>query len=152
MTFKKRLLFTLLMCTGMASSMSWLGMATKMGINRGMWRIFGLALLPTIGFAFVFNFVVVGTLTQLLIKWRTRNMVNQTAILLKANAMRGWTMLLVMCLTMSTRALMMNGTLFHMTITQFILGFFGTLTTAYFVRNIFIMPLVRKILAQVMPD
>lgn len=146
MTFKQRFIFTLLMCIGMASSMSWLGMANNQGINSSMWRLFWLTLLPTIAFGFVFNFLIVGTLNNWLVKWQTKNMTDQNEIDLKSGMIRGWTMLLIMSFTMSTRALIINGSLFHMTIIQFILGFFGTFTTAYFVRDIIIMPSVRYIM------
>ncbi|WP_261810786.1 hypothetical protein [Levilactobacillus humaensis] len=143
MTLKQRLLFTLLMCTGMASSMSWLGMAKSQGINLAMWRLFGLAVVPTILFAFVFNLLIVVNLSNLLIKWWTRRLVNEETIQLKAGTIRSWTMLLVMSFTMSTRALLMNGTLFHMSVTQFILSYFGTLTMAYFIRDLFVMPAIQ---------
>lgn len=150
MTFKQRLLFTLLLCTGMAGSMSWLGMAANAGINLTMWRVYLLSIVPTIifAFAFVFNLLIASTLSTLLIKWRTRRMANADAIQLKAGTIRSWTMLLVMCFTMSTRALIMNGTLGHMTAVQFILSFFETLTSAYFIRELFIMPAVRRIMAR----
>ncbi len=151
MTFKQRLGFTLLMCIGMATSMSWLGMATNMGINAAMWRVFWLALAPTIAFAFIFNFVVVSTLSELLAKWWTKGMTDSEAIGFKSGAIRGWTMLLMMSFTMSTRALLINGTFYHLTVEQFILSFFGTFTTAYFVRDILIMPLVRHLLFHAMP-
>ncbi|MFD1548753.1 hypothetical protein [Levilactobacillus fuyuanensis] len=148
MTFKQRLLFTLLLCTGMAGSMSWLGMAVNAGINLTMWRVYLLSIVPTIIFAFIFNLLIASTLSTLLIKWWTRGMANADAIHLKAGTIRSWTMLLVMCFTMSTRALIMNGTLGHMTAVQFILGFFETLTSAYFIRELFIMPAVRRIMAR----
>jgi len=151
MTLKQRLLFTLFLCTGMASSMSWLGMAKSMGINHEMWRLFWLAVGPTIIFAFIFNLLVVSNLSSLLIKWQTRRLVDSAAIRLKATTIRSWTMLLGMCFTMSTRALMMNGTLFHMTVGQFILGFFGTLTMAYFIRDLFIMPIATHLVFRIMP-
>jgi len=151
MTLKQRLLFSLLMCTGMATSMSWLGMAKNLGLTSTMWRLFLVSVLPTIAFAFVLNFVVVGNLANLLIKLRTQRMADEAAIRLKANAIRGWTMLLTMCFTMSTRALLMNGTLFHMTVSQFVLSFFGTLTMAYFIREIFVMPVVRNLVFRIMP-
>lgn len=148
MTFKQRLLFTLLLCTGMAGSMSWLGMAVNAGINLTMWRVYLLSIVPTIIFAFIFNLLIASTLSTLLIKWWTQGMANADAIQLKAGTIRSWTMLLVMCFTMSTRALIMNGTLGHMTVVQFILSFFETLTTAYFIRELFIMPAVRRIMAR----
>jgi len=146
MSFKKRFLFTLLMCIGMASSMSWVKMATNQGINGPMWHVFWLALGPTIVFAFIFNFFVVAGCNQLLVKWQTKGMTNQEAIGIKAGTIRGWTMLLMMSFTMSTRALLINGTLFHLTLGQFILGYFGTLTMAYFIRDVIVLPLVRKML------
>ncbi|MFC6294872.1 hypothetical protein ACFQH1_06630 [Lactiplantibacillus daoliensis] len=151
MNFKQRLGFTLLMSIGMATSMSWLGMAKSMGINGAMWRVFLLALAPTIAFAFVFNFLVVATLTNWLVKWWTKGMTDTKAIGFKSGAIRGWIMLLMMSFTMSTRALLINGTFFHLTVSQFILSFFGTFTMAYFVRDILIMPLVRHLLFHAMP-
>ncbi|AVK61869.1 hypothetical protein C5Z25_08840 [Lactobacillus sp. CBA3605] len=151
MTLKQRLLFTLFLCTGMAGSMSWLGMAKSMGINGEMWRLFWLSIGPMIAFAFVFNLLVVSNLSNLLIKWRTRRLTDSAVIRLKAATIRSWTMLLSMCFTMSTLALTVNGTLFHMTVAQFILGFFGTLTMAYFIRDLVIMPLATRLVFQIMP-
>ncbi|MFD1454441.1 hypothetical protein ACFQ44_01950 [Levilactobacillus lanxiensis] len=148
MTLKQRLIFSFLMCTGMASSMSWLGMAKNMGINANMWRVFGLSVGPTILFAFVLNVLVVSNLSTLLVKIGTRPLVNASAIQLRAGTIRSWTMLLVMCFTMSTRALLMNGTLAHMTVTQFVLSFFSTLTMAYFVRDLLIMPAIQRLMTR----
>jgi len=148
MTLKQRLIFSFLMSVGMAGSMSWLGMATSMGINATMWRVFGLSVGPTILFAFVFNVLVASNLSTLLIKLRTRRLIDESAIKLKAGTIRSWTMLLVMCFPMSTGALLMNGTLAHMTVTQFILSFFSTLTMAYFVRDLFIMPAIQRLITR----
>ena len=76
---------------------------------------------------------------------------NEVAIRLKNDNIRGWIILLTMSFTMSTRALLINGMLFHMTPVQFIFGFFGTLTTAYFIRDVFIMPIVRRLVFRVKP-
>jgi len=146
MAFKRYILFILFMCIGMGGSMNWLKLATNLGINRSMWRLFLISVLPTIAFAFLFNFLIVGNISNLLVKWRTKNMTDEKAIGLKAGVIRGWTMLIMMSFTMSTRALWISGTLSHMTVVQFILGYFGTLTMAYFVRDVIIMPLVRRIL------
>jgi len=146
MAFKRRVLFILFMCIGMGGSMSWLKLATNQGINSSMWRVFLISVLPTIAFAFVFNFLIVSNVSNWLVRWRTKNMTDEKAIGLKAGAIRGWTMLIMMSFTMSTRALLITGTLSHMTVVQFILGYFGTLTMAYFVRDVIIMPLVRRIL------
>jgi len=146
MAFKRYILFILFMCIGMGGSMSWLKLATNLGINSSMWRLFLISVLPTIAFAFLFNFLIVGNISNLLVKWRTKNMTDEKAIGLKAGVIRGWTMLIMMSFTMSTRALWISGTLSHMTVVQFILGYFGTLTMAYFVRDVIIMPLVRRIL------
>lgn len=125
MNLKQRILFTLLMCIGMGSSMSWLGIAESQGINGSMWRLFLLSILPTIAFAFVFNMLIVGNVSNWLVKWFTKNMTDTAAIGLKTGTIRGWTMLIMMSFTMSTRALWVNGTLYHMTAEQFILGFLG---------------------------
>jgi len=130
----------------MGSSMSWLKMATNMGINGAMWRLFFLSVIPTIVFAFVFNLLVVGNVNKWLIKWQTRNINDKAIADLKAGTIRGWTIILLMSFTMSTRAILINGSIYHMTIVQFILGYFGTLTMAYFVRDTFIMPIVNRML------
>lgn len=146
MAFKRQVLFILFMCIGMGGSMSWLKLATNQGINSSMWRVFLISVLPTIAFAFVFNFLIVSNISNWLVKLLTKNITDEKVIGLKAGAIRGWTMLIMMSFTMSTRALWISGTLSHMTVVQFILGYFGTLTMAYFVRDVVIMPLVRRIL------
>ncbi|MQS52976.1 hypothetical protein [Companilactobacillus mishanensis] len=152
MTLKERILFTLFMCIGMATSMTWLGLATSQGVNPSMWHIFLISILPTIGFAFIFNFLIVGNISNLLVKLWTRGMTNQEAIGLKAGEIRGWTMLLIMSFTMSTRALIINGSIFHMTILTFLLGYFVKLTMAHFIRAILVMPAVRRIMLQAVPN
>jgi len=42
----------------------------------------------------------------------------------------------------------MNGTLAHMTVAQFILSFFSTLTMAYFVRDLLIMPGIQRLMTR----
>ena len=152
MTLKQRLLFTLFLCTGMAGSMSWLGMAKSVGINHNMWRVFWLSVGPTIAFAFVLNLLVAVNLSNLLIKWQTHRMVDEARIQAKSTTIRSWTMLLTMCFTMSTRALLLNGTLGHMTVSQFILGFVSTLTMAYFIRDLFVMPAATRLVFRIMPS
>lgn len=151
MTLKQRLLFTLLMCIGMGSVMSWLGMATSEGLGPSMWQTFWPSVVPTIAFAFIFNLLVASNLSNWLIKWRTKGLTDPAAKELKAGTIRGWTMILTMCLTMSTRGVLQSGALFHMTFAQFLLEFFESLAMAYFVRDLFIKPLVRRLVFRWLP-
>ena len=147
MPLKQRLTFTLIMCIGMGSIMSFLGMVTSSGWSNSLMHQFELSVLPTIAFAFVFNLLIASNIAAALIKFGTRNLTDAQAIFKRTSTIRGWAMILVMCLTMSTRALVMNGVIFKMTPVQFGLGFIESLIMALIVRDFFVKPIARKLTA-----
>ncbi|MFC6182478.1 DUF2798 domain-containing protein [Lactiplantibacillus daowaiensis] len=147
MPLKQRLTFTLIMCIGMGSLMSLLGMGLSMGWSPRVFHAFWLSVLPTIAFAFVFNLLIASNIASLLIKLGTHHLTDQLLIRKRTGQIRGWAMILVMCFTMSTRALIMNGTLTHLTLVQFISEFLVSLTLAYIVRGSLVKPIARKLTA-----
>ncbi|VDG25526.1 hypothetical protein [Lactiplantibacillus mudanjiangensis] len=147
MPLKQRLVFTLMMCIGMGSIMSWLGMVTSTGLSATVMHQFWLQVLPTIAFAYVFNLLIATNLAALAIKLGTRRLTDTVAIMKRAQTIRGWVMIVVMCLTMSTRALIMTGALYQMTPLQFGLGFIESLIMALIVRDFFVKPVTRRLTA-----
>ncbi|KRN03352.1 hypothetical protein FD13_GL000135 [Levilactobacillus senmaizukei DSM 21775 = NBRC 103853] len=144
MNSKQRLLFSITMTTIMASVMSWLGMAKSTGINLAFWRAYATSILPTLAFAIMWNVLVASNVAKLMIKLGTRKLTDEAEIITRSGTIRSWTMISVMCFTMSTLALVVNGELFAMTPVTFILAFFGDFTMAFFVRGMFVMPLVKR--------
>ncbi|MFC6274461.1 hypothetical protein ACFQET_02910 [Levilactobacillus tangyuanensis] len=145
MNSKQRLLFSITMTTFMASIMSWIGMAKSTGLNPEFWRTYATSILPTLAFAIMWNVLVASNVAKLMIKLGTRNLTDADEITTRSSTIRSWTMISVMCFTMSTLALVVNGELSAMTPVTFILSFFGDFTMAFFVRGMFVMPLVKRL-------
>lgn len=89
MPLKQRLTFTLIMCIGMGSIMSLLGMVTSSGWSNALVHQFAASVVPTIVFAFIFNLLIASNIAAALIKFGTRNLTDNQAIIHRASTIRG---------------------------------------------------------------
>ncbi|MFD1125513.1 hypothetical protein ACFQ22_09140 [Lentilactobacillus raoultii] len=147
MTQKQRLFFTAEMCLGMGSIMSFLGNVMATGFQMTTLSNFLIWWVPTIFVAFAYNLLVASKVTNLLIKHATQSMISQVKIQRRTVLIRSWTMIIIMCLSMSSFGLLISQTLLVMPIDALIWIWGRSLILALMVRAVIVRPLAKKGLA-----
>ncbi|MCM2437087.1 hypothetical protein KAK10_03955 [Periweissella beninensis] len=97
------------MCFGIGTIMSLLGHLFASGVNSISIRVFMIWWGPTVLTAFIFNLLVASKITNIIIKKVTQKINDPALILKKTTRIRSWSMLTLMCLTMSTWGMITGG-------------------------------------------
>lgn len=141
MTNKQRIFFTAEMCFGMGTIMSLLGHLFAGGVNAITIKMFIIWWGPTVLTAFLFNILVASKITNLFIKKATQKINDPALILKKTNKIRSWSMLTLMCLTMSTWGMITGRAFFKIPFTIMLIIWIRSYVLAFIIRGLIVKPL-----------
>ncbi|KRM90849.1 hypothetical protein [Liquorilactobacillus cacaonum] len=145
MSKNQRIIFIGVMCFGMGSIMSFLGNLFSTGFSVTTVKDFLMWWMPTILIAFTYNLLVASKITDAIIDKATEKLSNPEAVLARGGRIRGWSMLTIMCLTMSTWGMLIGGAFAHISILGVLVVWIRSYILAYIVRGTIVKPLAVKV-------
>lgn len=144
MNRKQRLFFTAEMCLGMGTIMGLTGNLMSTGFNSNTLTSFWIWWGPTILFAFFYNVCIASKITNFLITHATKSMISQVKIERRSAKIRSCSMIILMCLSMSSFGIILGGEISHISMGSLLIVWARSLFLAYIIRKIVVKPLAEK--------
>ncbi len=144
MNRKQRLFFTAEMCLGMGTIMGLTGNLMATGFTSNALTSFWIWWGPTVLFAFIYNVCIASKITNFLITHATKSMISQVKIERRSARIRSCSMIIVMCLSMSSFGMLIGGGISHISMGSLLTVWARSLFLAYIIRGIVVKPLAEK--------